>query len=98
MVKSLVVVVGIGPAERRQGMDMQAALEVRAEFLNQVVDQDLAHLLMAELHALYQGSELMMGIPIGRDHSRPIGPRNLWHVEHRAAILPVVDESPLQGV
>ena len=65
----LIVVVGAGMTAGGQGVQMQVAFHVRAEFVHQVVKNDFAHLLVAELDSLHQGTELVVGIPIRRDHA-----------------------------
>jgi len=67
--RKLVVVGGAGVGERGEGMEMQAALEVRTEFLDQVADQDFAHLFMAELNSLYQRTVQMVRVPVSGDHA-----------------------------
>ena len=67
--------------EGSKGMQMQAALEVRTEFLDQVADQHFAHLFMAKLNSLYQGTVEMVRIPVGRDDARTVGAGDLRHVE-----------------
>src|ERR1700677_3915134 len=82
--------------ERRKGMQMQAALKVRAEFLDQVADQDFAHLFMAKLHSLYQGTVEVVRVPVSGDHARTIGAGNLRHVEYQPSVLAVGGEGHLQ--
>ena len=64
------VVCGTGVAASGQGVQMQAALDVRSELLDQVADQHFTHLLMAELNPLHQRTVLLVGIPVGGEHAR----------------------------
>ncbi len=83
----LVVVVGAGMAAGSQGVQMQMALHVRAEFVHQVADQDFAHLLVAKLDSLHQRTVLVVGIPVGRDHARAVGAGDLRYVERQPSVL-----------
>src|SRR3981189_3667442 len=84
--------------ERGKGMQMQAALKAWAELLDQVADQDFAHLFMAELHSLHQRAVEMMWIPVSGDDARTIGAGDLRHVEHQPSVLAVGGEGQLEGV
>ncbi len=77
----------------RQGMQMQGVFDAGTEFLNQVADKDFAHLLMAELNSLHQGTVKTVRIPVGGDHARTVGAGDLRHIERQPSVLAVGGEA-----
>ena len=77
---------------------MQDVFQIRGKLLHQVAQQDFTHLLMAELDPLDQRAIEVVGIPVGGDHARAIGARNLGHIERQPPVAPIDREGHLEGV